>query len=247
MRLYINSGFLGLNPLHSVYPSIHNEYSGHDSLELFERNLKDKPADWYYRNKPIKYIYNNLGHRCKKINEISLENYILFVGCSHTEGVGNMLEDTFPHIVSTQLNCDYYNLSVGGTGIDTMTHNLNIWLHKIKNPPKYIVWQWPESTRYLSYDGKVINFHGLWQNDVNIKNFILAGDMSNYFHARMKLAEILLEQIPNVIEIDFFNKTDKNIFFEKLDLARDDLHYGVESNKNVAHLIIDSINTINNR
>jgi hypothetical protein len=57
----------------------------------------------------------------------------------------------------------------------------------------------------------------------------------------MKLAEILLEQLPNVIEIDFFTKTNKNIFFEKLDLARDDLHYGVESNKNLAILLLDKL------
>jgi len=241
MKLHINSGFLGLDPLHSVYPSIHNEYSGHDSPELFEKNLKTKSSNWYYRNKSIDYIYNNLGHRCKRIDEIDLNNYILFIGCSHTEGVGNRIIDTFSYIVSNELKCDYYNLSVGGTGIDTMIYNLNIWLHKINNKPKYLVWQWPEPTRYLSYDGKNISFHGTWQNDTNTNNFIIAGDMSNYFYARMKLAEILLEQLPNVVEIDFFTKTNKNIFFDCLDLARDDLHYGVESNKNLATLLLNKL------
>jgi hypothetical protein len=122
-----------------------------------------------------------------------------------------------------------------------MIHNLNIWLHKIKHQPKYIVWQWPESTRYLSYDGANISIHGVWQNDINTQNFIIAGDMSNYFYARMKLAEILLEQLPNVVEIDFFTKTNKNIFFDCLDLARDDLHYGVESNKNLATLLLNKL------
>lgn len=241
MLLHVNSKFLGLNPLQSIYPSLHNKYSGHDSSELLEKNLKIKPDNWYYRNISIDYLYNNLGHRCKRIDEIDLNNYILFIGCSHTEGVGNSIIDTFPYIVSTELKYDYYNLSVGGTGIDTMIHNLNIWLHKIKHEPKYIVWQWPESTRYLSYDGKNISIHGTWENDINTKNFIIAGDMSNYFYARMKLAELLLEQLNNVVEIDFFTKTNKNIFFEKLDLARDDLHYGVQSNKNLAKLLIDKL------
>jgi len=241
MNLYINSGFLGLNPLYPVRPSIHTQYSGSDKPELFEKNLKIKPDNWYYRNISIDYLYNKLGHRCKGIDKIDLNNYILFVGCSHTEGVGNRTIDTFPYLVSDALKCDYYNLSVGGTGIDTMIHNLNIWLHKIKHQPKYIVWQWPESTRYLSYDGANISIHGVWQNDINTQNFIIYGDMSNYFYARMKLAEILLEQLPNVVEIDFFTKTNKNIFFDCLDLARDDLHYGVESNKNLAKLLIDKL------
>jgi hypothetical protein len=244
-NLYINSGFLGENPLHPVRPSVHNKYSGHDSPELLEKNLKIKPDNWYYRNISIDYLYNNLGHRCKRISEIDLNNYILFIGCSHTEGVGNRIIDTFPYIVSKELKCDYYNLSLGGSGIDTMMHNLNIWLHKIKHQPKYIVWQWPEPTRYLSYDGKNINRHGTWQDDTNTNNFIIAGDMSNYFHARIKLAESLLEQLPNVVEIDFFTKTNKNIFFERLDLARDDLHYGVESNKNLASKLYDRMHKIN--
>lgn len=244
-NLYINSGFLGENPLHPVRPSVHTKYSGHDSPELLEKNLKIKPDNWYYRNISIDYLYNNLGHRCKRIGEIDLNNYILFIGCSHTEGVGNRIIDTFPYIVSKELKCDYYNLSLGGSGIDTMMHNLNIWLHKIKHQPKYIVWQWPEPTRYLSYDGKNINRHGTWQDDTNTSNFIIAGDMSNYFHARIKLAESLLEQLPNVVEIDFFTKKNKNIFFERLDLARDDLHYGVESNKNLASKLYDRMHKIN--
>jgi len=239
--LSIKDGFLGLPSDYSLYQK--NEfYSGHDSKELYEKNLKDKPIDWYYRDKQITYLYNNLGHRCKKISDINLDNYLLFVGCSHTEGVGNMLEDTYPYIVSKRLDCDYYNLSVGGTGLDTMMHNLNIWMNRIKSKPKYIIWQWPEYTRFLSYDKTDIKFHGMWESDTNIKNFILAGDMVNYFNARMKLVDVLLEYIPNVLEIDFFEKRkNNNIFFEKLDLARDDLHYGYKSNENIANLIVSRL------
>jgi hypothetical protein len=245
--LHINDGFLGLSPMHTVNNINNTLYSGHDSLELYEKNLKYKPIDWYYRDKMINYSYNNLGHRCKPIREINLENYILYIGCSHTEGVGNLLEDTFPYIVSNELQCDYYNLSIGGTGIDTMVYNLNMWLHKIKNPPKYIVWQQPEPTRYLSYDDKTINIHGLWHNTELVQNFIITGDMNNFFNARVKLAQELLKQIHNVIQIDFFTKTNNNIFFEKLDSARDDLHYGMLSNRNVANLLIENIKNHNNK
>jgi DNA polymerase III alpha subunit len=59
---------------------------------------------------------------CKSINikieDIDLNNYILFIGCSHTEGIGLELQTTYPYLVSEELKCDYYNLGLGGTGID---------------------------------------------------------------------------------------------------------------------------------
>lgn len=237
LPLEITNGFLGFGVNRSV------RFSGHDSIELLNNNLKTKPIDWYYRNKDIVYSYNNLGHRSASIDNINLDNYILFVGCSHTEGVGLALEDRYSHIVAKESNHDYYNLSVGGTGIDTMMHNLNIWLTTVQQKPKYIIWQWPEPGRYLSYDKNVIGAHGMWQKDPNVINFILAGDMSNYFNARLKLAQILLEKLDNVITIDIFEFVDRksNIFFEKLDLARDDLHYGVLSNRKIANLVLDII------
>lgn len=241
MYLSVNEGFLGL-PSHYCENKENQLYSGHDSKKLYETNLNIKPDDWYYRTKTINYFHNKLGHRCKNLSEVDLNNYILFLGCSHTEGVGNALEDTYPYIVSNQLNCDYYNLSIGGTGLDTMMHNLNVWMNKIKQKPKYIIWQWPEETRFLSFNESKIQLHGSWEADVNVKNFILAGDMINYFRARMKLAKVLLDCIPDVLEVDFFTKTDDyNIFFEHLDSARDDLHAGYKSNKNVADLIVSRL------
>jgi hypothetical protein len=237
LSLELTNGFLGFGANQSI------KFSGHDSLELLNNNLKTKPIDWYYRDKDIIYSYNNLGHRSANINNINLDNYILFVGCSHTEGVGLTLEDRYSHIVAKELNCDYYNISVGGTGIDTMMYNLNMWLAVVKKRPKYIVWQWPESGRYLSYNNNIIGAHGMWQRDPTIMNFILAGDMSGYFNARLKLAEVFLEKLDNVIGIDIFESVERksNLFFEKLDLARDDLHYGVLSNRNTANLVLDII------
>lgn len=239
--LSLTDGFLGINR------NRHLKFSGHDSLALLDSNLKNKPIDWLYRNKDVSYSYNNLGHRSINITDVNLDNYILFVGCSHTEGVGLSVHDRYSAIVSKQLNCSYYNLSVGGTGIDTMMHNLNIWLATVRQKPKHIIWQWPEPSRYLSYHNNMVGAHGMWQKDPNVMNFILAGDMSNYFNARLKLAEIFLEKLDNVITIDIFEFVDRrsNIFFERIDLARDDMHYGILSNTKLANLLINRIHSGN--
>ena len=140
--LSLNDDFLGYHALeHNVL------FSGSDTLEIYENNLKTKPIDWYYRTNQISYVRNKNGHRCKNIEDIDLNNYILTIGCSHTEGIGLKLEDTYPYLLSQMMNCDYYNLGIGGIGIDILNYNLVTWFSKIKNPPKLLVVQWPHRAR----------------------------------------------------------------------------------------------------
>ena len=59
-----------------------------DSEERYLESIKTQPNDWYYKDRSFTYSYNEYGHRSKNISDIDLDNYILFTGCSHTEGVG---------------------------------------------------------------------------------------------------------------------------------------------------------------
>lgn len=236
MKLLISDGFLGAEP------NITKEFSGSDTLKNLQTKIKTAPDNWYYKDKKIIYNYNSYGHRCVDIKNINLNNYILFLGCSHTEGVGNLLEDTYPYIVAQELKCDYYNLAIGGTGLDTMYHNLNIWLNTITKPPKHIIWQWPEPTRFLSDispENEINIFNsGLWSTDTNHKNFILMADMVGFFSARVKLLEILLKNIPNVLELEIFvGSKEGRIIYDFLDRARDD-HAGYLSHKHLANSIL---------
>ena len=99
-------------------------WSGSDSITLLAENLVKMPKDWYYRTHPITYEFNSFGHRSKELNAVDLENYILFTGCSHTEGVGLELSKTYSNIASQNIGSDYYNLGLGSTGIDILMHNL---------------------------------------------------------------------------------------------------------------------------
>ena len=57
--LSLNNDFLGYHPCeHNV------SFSGSDTKELFEHNLKTQTNDWYYRTDQISYVRNNIGHRC---------------------------------------------------------------------------------------------------------------------------------------------------------------------------------------
>ena len=50
--------------------------------------------------------------------------------------------------VYQEFNKSYYNLSMGGSGIDTMFYNFNIWIDQFPMP-KMIFFYWSHLNRYL--------------------------------------------------------------------------------------------------
>jgi hypothetical protein len=248
MLLLIND-FIGYEPIeHNVV------FSGSDSEELYIKNLKSKSIDWYYRTKQISYIRNSNGHRCKEIKDINLSNYILYAGCSHTEGIGLELEKTYPYLLSKSLGCDYYNISIGGSGIDVLLHNLIVWFGTVKQKPKLVIIQWPFWARYARFTEEPTNTN-LQNNYIStisgIKDHtLMEGEGVHYFKtiehlARIKLNHIIdvpiinvgLAEFPSIINDDF-------VIFDNSDNARD-THMGIESNKNLASKLYNRMHEIN--
>jgi hypothetical protein len=239
--LLFNNDFLGYEPVeHNVL------FSGNDSWELYQKNLKIQPIDWYYRTNQISYIRNKNGHRCKNIKDIDLDNYILFTGCSHTEGIGLELEKTYPYLVSKELNCDYYNLAIGGSGIDTLSYNLITWFSTIKKKPKFLVLQWTHHNRFITVKDKNKNTYetcGPWSTDDDNKNMLIYGAANGFFETKRNMMRTLLKNLIDfpVIEIANLNAkfNDDTIILDpiKKDFARDEVHFGILSNLKYASII----------
>jgi hypothetical protein len=221
------------------------KFSGSDNEDRFEKNLKTQPQDWYYRNTEITYDYNEYGHRCKNVSEIDLENYILFSGCSQTEGIGLELEKTFPYLVSNTLGIDYYNLSLGGSGIDTMTYNLIAWINTVKKPPKAVVIMWTYDIRFLTMDDNdnvkfnlVGKSSGGYISPVdNTARFMILGEELGYFTSKKKLCQRMVNLCysdSTIIE----TSADSHSNF---DLARDLMHLGNMSPQVIAKKILDNL------
>lgn len=243
----LNDGFLG------KFPNLKSDFSGSDTFEEFEKTIKNKSSNWYFYNKNISYVYNNYGHRCKNIEEIDFENYILFAGCSHTEGIANALEDTFPYLLSKQLNCDYYNLACGGTSAESQRHNLTVWLSKFmdKPLPKYIIWQWSFSERFLQVDetGKFFQEIGSWIPEKNLQRLLVDNSLNRIFSTRDFLIAEYLRQLSIEIPLIEIVSSDikmpnftPNIFkYDETDKGRDNLHFGPKTNKKIAMMLEDKI------
>lgn len=230
----LNNDFLGFEPNRV------KEWSGMDTAEAFAKNRLMQPPDWYYRNKKIEYSYNSNGHRCKEIADIDMSNYILFAGCSHTEGVGLELEKTYPCLISNKLGCDYYNLAIGGTGVDIVAHNIVTWVSKVKKQPKAICIQLPEITRIVlkQVTNSIPSFYpaGAWDKKPSTRMFLASGEEIGFFNARVALFRNLMK---TVAKCPLYEYTSSPV--TKTDWARDRGHAGIDSNIEYANNILTDL------
>lgn len=216
-----------------------SEWCAPDSEERFKQNFISQTDNWYYRHNKFNYSYNNLGFRCQDIEDLNLQNYNLFVGCSYTEGVGVPLESTYPHILSKKLGMDYYNLAVGGNSIEVCFYNMLTWLEKINTYPKTLFFQWTNHTRSLkTLDYQYIN---ILPNSVNEeeKRWLVLGENLEVFRAKKTLFKNLVSTVCNhktrLVEIGVFGwDTDYQYVLKRLDKARDLWHYGILSHQTLA-------------
>jgi hypothetical protein len=229
-----NSNFIGYQPNTRLM------FSGSDDKQQYQQNLKKQPSNWYYRDIEISYDYNSLGQRSKNIEEIDLDNYLLFSGCSYVEGIGLELEKTFPYVVSNELGLAYYNLGLGGSGIDIMAYNLLTWLNTVGKLPKAVVILWTFEERFTTLsrpneDG--LRFNLPKASDGNAGRFLSLGKQIGYFKAKRNLNSRLVTQHYSKTKIIELDATD----LHQYDLARDSLHPGIISNQILAKKILDKL------
>lgn len=138
------------------------EFNAGDSEELFTKNLKKLPSDWYYRRRKISYIINDQFYRCPDLNTIDWENSAVLFGCSHAGGVGLPECDTISSKLSTSLGIPVVNLGCPGTGVD-YTYINNVLLRKNFPQPKIVINLWSEfSTRHTIFNKKNATLYGPW-------------------------------------------------------------------------------------
>ena len=113
-----------------------------DSEERFINLLKEHPTSEHLNNylkNPILYQYNDFGFRSNDdFNTQSLGN--IFLGCSHTFGVGHHLENVWSYKLSQKIGDKFFNISEPGSGIMTQYRHLLHFIDKlnVKNVFHYL-------------------------------------------------------------------------------------------------------------
>ena len=91
-----------------------------DTKKLWRDNSRKYPNDkttQYYTENPIEYKFNNYGFRTP--DDFNDDEGNIFLGCSHTIGIGHHLENTWSYKLNQSLGGKFWNLSQGGSGVDT--------------------------------------------------------------------------------------------------------------------------------
>ena len=133
-----------------------------DTEELFNENLKKEPNNktlLYYHDNPIEYRVNDVGFRTdSSFNTDKAGN--VFLGCSHTFGVGNHLEDVWSYKLNKLVGGEFFNLGAPGQGISTSLRLLRYWSTKLNI--KNIFHYQPIYHRYEFYkeNGKLLEIGG---------------------------------------------------------------------------------------
>ena len=153
-------------------------------------------------------IFNSRGHRCKEIEEINLQNYILFAGDNVGVGWGTPLEETYPYLISKALNVDYYNLSIFNGGLESLRYNLITWYHKIPQKPRAIIISNEFLNSFIVSDINGNNLKPCDLNDEKVQVVLNTGNTTNYFKTRQYFTDKLLSNLIKnpIYQIEFKDK-----------------------------------------
>jgi hypothetical protein len=214
-------------------------WSGTDTKETFEKNLKAQSQDWYYRTHKVTYKNNSQGYRTDEFDKINWAESIVIFGCSNAYGVGLSDEDTISSRLSEMTGRPVVNLGSGGSSMTFALHN-SIILDDGYPTPFAVVYIWPDYTRVIEYNRSSIKNHGSWNME---PNSIMDVWNKNSHHAKVnatfiqKTATLLWQNKSRYFEGSFSGPNEwlgcKH--FKNLDKARDLLHPGIESAKLAAN------------
>lgn len=125
------------------------EFVHPDDENSFKQNLEKFGPTWYYANKNIEYIYNSLGYRTKELEYYKDKEFILVMGCSHTEGIGLADDDIWHTQLTKEFEYEILNAGFGGSGPDVQLINTFLFLTYTNLKPKAVVIQWPNFSRIM--------------------------------------------------------------------------------------------------
>jgi len=137
----------------SMSPDTFLEFYGPDREDVFSRNLKYMPDDWYYRHKKITYEFNNVGLRMEKDITDLERNFVYFSGTSYSMGIGLSVEDRLSELTAKKLSLDFIN-SAGPT-FTIKTQVLSFFNYLKTNPyPSVLVIEYPPSHAYTFFNNQ---------------------------------------------------------------------------------------------
>jgi len=205
----------------------------------------------------IEYKFNSKGFRCPELEKEP--NSIVWLGCSHTLGIGLPEHMTFASVVSSRLRLKNFNLGIGGGANETCFRVGYYWIPIIQ--PRYIIYVEPDPCRMEFKGIKSGKGYGYCQinahSDLDKRDFKAAWEFftrneSNIFIQREKnllaLQQIAIQNNAEFLHYDSFYFQaygGENPKRYKYDRARDCMHAGPKRHRDFAHIVCTDISKLN--
>ena len=139
------------------YPPYTVKWWPTDTEEQFKENLKDnrlKIKLQHYIDNPISYKINRFYCRVDDLDFNPTKPGNIFLGCSHTFGIGHHLENTWSYRLNKEIGGEYFNLSVPGTGIQHGYMRLLLNLPLLINVKNLFIY-YPHHYRFMNVNEHV--------------------------------------------------------------------------------------------
>ena len=191
-----------------------------DSEENFETRIKSKFKSTYdlYKNNPIKYEFNNYGFRTPDdFNNEDIGD--VYLGCSHTAGVGNHFDDTWVGILNQDSDVKCFNLGIPAASVGTCYRILlyyknvlkinNIFHYSLTTPRYEFVYDVTSNTRRLDYFGAYLEELEQSNTEFPYDNFILSSFLTEEYKILEQLKTFMaIQNICRELGINYYLITD---------------------------------------
>lgn len=200
-----------------------------------------------YTETSITYTYNSAGFRTREFELTSTRPRVMFFGCSHVEGIGLRVEDTWVDRVSQQFNHthDCYNLGVGGSSIDNAVMQFGHCLGPFTPTIAFILYT--DSARMDMYH--MNNWNSTTGTDVTIKNMAVFDEFNLYNLAQKnKLLMRTLAALHGVtlVELDLSEDFYPVMLPHAHSRARDN-HLGPVSHAQLASMFLERYHSLTDK
>lgn len=236
-----------------------DKFSGSDSPDRFEENLKLMPDSWSYKTKEIVYKVNSSGYRTHEWKDINWKEAIVILGCSNVFGIG-VAED---EMVSTHLERltgrQVVNLGFPAGSNQLIVNNAATLIEEFGMPYAVVI-NWSSLSRFRFFTERGYLEVGQWNapGDLVGTREIEVGDVNvsklweqlhldrhnemaiNYYLG--KYANVMFKDRTKFITTSYFpesahfTRADSSI--KIIPTARDRLHPGPENNIEFAEYIL---------
>jgi len=214
-------------------------WSGSDTYEVWRKHMQDPKIVQFLNSRgwdsetAISYKYNSLGFRCPEFTD---EPVYIALGCSHTEGVGLPINQTWPYFLEQLLQHTVLNLGVGASSLDTCFRLLDYYIDQINILGVFILEPSPERVEFFDY-GKPTTYMPCGPgNSLVYKAWAVEKVNSYYTLIKNRYA---LKNLCDSKNIKMYS-IEANVFTDYMengitDLARDLGHFGLTNQKFIAN------------